>query len=1310
MPQNPNRQVQESSKEKTSMPLSSLQNVTSPATTPPMKVNIPGVGVFIETKKNKGTNQPTKQTTDQQKNGPQIRKNPGNQSDKWKSVPKRKSAKASEVRPPDKPQQPRPTTKKKQPTADDFRKTGRLGITVDPRLSDDSANEDEESKDNDDHVSKVLTQKSTPGRRRHCHSRIESSGDEEPHEGGAPVPANIDKPAQNNPKPKQRTGPGQHQHPPIKPSHSKNEPGGPLLANVIDKDKSAPKETKGDQETDEPSSNDDEPLHTSDLDYPANRDNEESVPSKPKLVRTPANNMIEVANGEWMTIQELRLVWNDYPDIMTNKNVPIQFGRRSADELAQAHTPTLKSPTNPKVSKAVFSGVSVPKLHGVSVPKNAPRQPSTSSAAPDKSINDLRSNPPTSRPSTSSAIQDIMKKYPKDLGSHITPLPKRQISRMPSTTTTIGGALGIPSLAKATLEEMKRMLAIWSRTRDDLSASMQDLRTGGFSSKTPSAYDTLASSHNLIATFCSRLAVRIRVAEESGDSNEIEVLDMVDLTHQDTDPNNGATESIGLKRRGALSDIEDEEDSPINSKRARTSEHQAMETDFLPNDKPPKIINPKNAAKSSLDPSSNKEGIEFTVLYQNPNADPDETVSLRDREREDSLEEGEREDDPPPKSKPSSNPKGKRKSKEKPKITEEEKARRKEEAKRKREEKKNSPYKDPPNPGSKYSVSRWFKTHLDEKLIREYVNLALLPNVWKSSQCQKMFRQYTTMLEMSKNPQWDYGPELMELVADMVTWGSGDTRPDAFYEKPELFTPCSEEIEAFSLVGEPEFRHCLTSTANDPFFNAQVFNLELIQRARNSEADAKCASWKALYSTMIRTDAKDNYTEDNHTQPFIAAGFRKLHTLSHSCVDNLHLYLNPNQVSKTDLVHYKQKTLFEAGKFIIGKIQVLNALPAAKSNINGNGRTPNGLVVLQKRIWETLLCCLMMQNSFFIDYLENCIKDNEFPDKAMHAASKMSRYNRERSLFKEGDVKDINSSTEMKEWGKTRLSAFGSMAVFFLFGAAGWWHCLPDSHNFNQRDVWTLVHLGHARHEWLYGKERLKDRRRDDTPWYEIDSFVRWLLRKANMHCLIPSEVDWESAPRFWAQHVNEKNLSRLAFQDIMVEVCKVKPMKSLNFKGNEAPDVKIRRPSKEIADNIKNTMKSYWTPMIDAYHQRVEDEPVEEEGDQGAQKPSGLPDGVPLFREPSPPFPSSGHSAHSLLKYGKIRTPRSRTESDDEEEEEDSQSSLESSLGNLRGEKREATLSPSPSDKDKDQDSSGTDPSRDSSEDIEDNRGRRHR
>ncbi|KAA1073132.1 Golgi to ER traffic- protein [Puccinia graminis f. sp. tritici] len=333
----------------------------------------------------------------------------------------------------------------------------------------------------------------------------------------------------------------------------------------------------------------------------------------------------------------------------------------------------------------------------------------------------------------------------------------------------------------------------------------------------------------------------------------------------------------------------------------------------------------------------------------------------------------------------------------------------------------------------------------------------------------------------------------------------------------------------------------------------------------------------------------------------------------------------------------------------------------------------------------------MMQNSYFIDYLEDCIKGNTFPDEPMKAASKMSRYNRERSLFKEGDVKDINSTDEMKEWGKIRLSAFGSMAIFFLYGAAGWWHCLPDSHNFNQRDVWSLVHLAHARHEWLYERRRLKDRRTDNTPWYQIDSFVRWLLRNTNMDCLVPSEVDWESAPRFWAQHVNEKNVSRLALEDIMAEVCKVQPTKTMNCKGDEAPDVKIRRPSKEYAEEIKYNLKRAWTPMIDAHHHRVEDEVarVEEEA-------------ARVEEEAARKQESQQETRQCLGLPEGVRKPRSKTESDEDEEEDGDRSSLPSNPGKLKSKK--SSLDSTSSSEDEEDESSGTDPNRASSEDIPDN------
>ncbi|KAA1103607.1 Golgi to ER traffic- protein [Puccinia graminis f. sp. tritici] len=478
----------------------------------------------------------------------------------------------------------------------------------------------------------------------------------------------------------------------------------------------------------------------------------------------------------------------------------------------------------------------------------------------------------------------------------------------------------------------------------------------------------------------------------------------------------------------------------------------------------------------------------------------------------------------------------------------------------------------------------------------------------------------------------------------MVQWSSSDMECDKFYEKPELFTPSVEAIQAFGVAHDPDFRHILTSNprllqldARDPFFRPKVFNVELVKQAATSNKSFRCASWKSLCSMMIRVDNQEDFTEDTDIHPGIQSAIRKLHSLTKLCVDNLHLYLNPNPVGQADLIHWKQDTMFEAGRFVIGKIKSLQAGADTTTNTNGNGRTANGLLVLQKRIWETLLCCLMMQNSYFIDYLEECIKKNHFPDKSLEAAAKMSQYNRERSLFKEGDVKDLNSTKEMKEWGKIRLSAFGSMAVFFLFGAAGWWHCLPDSHNFNQRDVWSFVHLAHAKHEWLYDQDQITTRPEDNTPWDKTDSFVRWLLRKTNMNCLLPSNVDWEAAPRFWAKHLTAKTITRFVIQDIVAEICVEQPNKTLNYKGEEAPDVKLHPTFQEKAKLMKSTLMGSWPDTIEAHKQNVREAKEDSKREGSAMlldRPSQTP---PLGQKLPTKFPSpSGHSAYSLLHKAK--------------------------------------------------------------------------
>jgi hypothetical protein len=368
----------------------------------------------------------------------------------------------------------------------------------------------------------------------------------------------------------------------------------------------------------------------------------------------------------------------------------------------------------------------------------------------------------------------------------------------------------------------------------------------------------------------------------------------------------------------------------------------------------------------------------------------------------------------------------------------------------------------------------------------------------------------------------------------------------------------------------------------DPFWKEEAVDLSLIKKAHYSDDKVKASSWVALYGMMIRVDEFADYTRDKETAQLFAGAFRKLHTLTVSSFNLFHHYVTPPQkpINK-DAVTFKQDSAFQSGIYCINKIKSLKT-GASMSVNHGNGRTGNGLMILQKRIWETLLCCLMMQQSLFQEDLEHCLKTGTYPTRTMQLSKLMSENERSQSLFKQGDLKDTKNAKAMKNWGQDRLAAFGSMAIYFLYGAAGWWQFLTDSHNYNQKDVWVLVHMAKGKSDWIYNKGHLIQRRPEDTPWYRIDSFVRWLLIKTNMHVRISDKVDWIAAREFWGQHVTEHNVARLALQDVLAEVCSKTPLKSMNFEGEPAPDVEFDATTQVLVDQARDHLTTGWKGVIE--------------------------------------------------------------------------------------------------------------------------------
>ncbi|KAA1082363.1 Golgi to ER traffic- protein [Puccinia graminis f. sp. tritici] len=519
-------------------------------------------------------------------------------------------------------------------------------------------------------------------------------------------------------------------------------------------------------------------------------------------------------------------------------------------------------------------------------------------------------------------------------------------------------------------------------------------------------------------------------------------------------------------------------------------------------------------------------------------------------------------------------------------MTPEQKLERDRKSKQRKEEKDNCVYAIPPQPG------------------------ALLAPMWPPLTCEEARIAHKDMLVKSRNPHWNYGPELMDKVAKIVKAFGKDFADDEFYTKMDGFKPDLEAIQAFGLVYKDEFLNLIPTCprlvqvdAADPFFKEGVVDLSMIKAAHDSDDKVKASSWQCLYGMMIRTDEHSDYTEDPHTVKAIDSSFRKIHTLTQSCFDHFHHYVLPSNKPVCDTsATWKQDTMFQSGEFVLAKIKALKA-GAQGTASHGNKRTGNGLMILQKRIWETLFCCLMMQQALFLDDLDHCIKTKSFPNKTMVVSQYMTAEDRSKSLFKTGDVKDLKDSKALIDWGQDRLAAFGSMAIFFLYGAAGWWQCLTDSHNYNQKDVWALVYIAEAKADWLYNNGHYHERTPQDTPWYRIDGFVRWLLHKTNMHLRLTATtdtVDWQAAPRFWNQHVTEQTIARLALQDILAEVCSKSPRKSLNFNGEAAPDVVVDKEDKPLVDEFRSTLTCGWNATIRANEDAMTSQPGpgEDEGE----------------------------------------------------------------------------------------------------------------
>ncbi|KAA1064107.1 hypothetical protein PGT21_001265 [Puccinia graminis f. sp. tritici] len=116
---------------------------------------------------------------------------------------------------------------------------------------------------------------------------------------------------------------------------------------------------------------------------------------------------------------------------------------------------------------------------------------------------------------------------------------------------------------------MKAMRGIWIRDKENAAANVSELRRAGHHLIAPAAYEYQDRHLRRVTRFCSQLDRKIEESERTGLVEEIEV---IDLTEEPDDPTENSVVGLtGAKRPMEGSSSMDVDDSPVESKKARTS-------------------------------------------------------------------------------------------------------------------------------------------------------------------------------------------------------------------------------------------------------------------------------------------------------------------------------------------------------------------------------------------------------------------------------------------------------------------------------------------------------------------------------------------------------------------------------------------------------------------------------------------------------------------------------------------------------------------------------------------------------------------
>ncbi|PLW25200.1 hypothetical protein PCASD_24417 [Puccinia coronata f. sp. avenae] len=353
----------------------------------------------------------------------------------------------------------------------------------------------------------------------------------------------------------------------------------------------------------------------------------------------------------------------------------------------------------------------------------------------------------------------------------------------------------------------------------------------------------------------------------------------------------------------------------------------------------------------------------------------------------------------------------------------------------------------------------------------------------------------------------------------------------------------------------------------DLFFNKTVINFDNIAKALKIKDDKQVdskhgmdASWGALAHQMIRSDNSDAPIYHKSDGIIKAAASRLSSLLSHS-LGLLHNHLRPetHAISQDDNNPIQHAAAIEeASRFIAQKIATLATNTSVQNKTSGNG-----LHFLQKRMWETLQAMLIMHHS---QVRQTALaKQRAVP----LAASQINQDDPTPARKKDAELRDMWKSgptggMDSREWGKYRLCAIGSAAVFFAYGPGGWWTCFTDQNKYNQKSIWGTINLALLRFRHLDTCARPPscndaDSNFSNHPWQNVERLMYSCLADLHLDRQQASRgpqppLDWAGVLQSWHLKLNEHAISQAAMLDIIPEIAR--PQLSLTNAGNAALNV----------------------------------------------------------------------------------------------------------------------------------------------------------